>query len=78
MHEPTILAGPLVVDDKSSLTLDSIAFQKSVVSSAREEPDFRLVLRARGNKAIVLCKRDKVSVAEDEGMLGVFVFGRLF
>ena len=69
MHEPTILAGLSVDVDKSSLALDSMTFQKSAVPSAGVEP----ILRARGNRVIALCKRDKVSLAEDGGLLGVFV-----
>jgi hypothetical protein len=34
--------------------------------------------RARGNKAVVLCKRANVSWAEDRGSSGVFVFERVF
>ena len=69
VHEPTILAGLSVDVDKSSLAFDSMTFQKSAVPSARVEP----ILRARGNRVIALCNRDKVSLAEDGGLLGVFV-----
>ena len=35
-------------------------------------------LRARGNRVIALCKRDKVSLGEGGGLLAAFVFERLF
>lgn len=44
------------------------------VSSALVELE---LLRAWGNRVIVLCKRDKVSLVEDGRLSGDFEFGRL-
>jgi hypothetical protein len=64
-----------VVDNKSSRTLESIAFQNSVVPSARAEPEDRWILRTRGNRVVALCKRVKVSWA---GSLEVSMFETVF
>lgn len=72
MHEPTILAGLLVVASKSSRTLDNMVFQKLAVSSVRVETEVRLILRARGNRLMALSTRAKVSCAEDGKSFGVF------
>ena len=64
MHEPTILVSLSVFADKSSYALDNIAFQKLAAPSVRIEPEFCLILRARG-RVIALCKRDNVSLAGD-------------
>ena len=77
MHEPTILVSLSVFADKSSYALDNIAFQKLAAPSVRIEPEFCLILRTRGSRVIALCKRDRVSLAGDGVLLGVFVFRRL-